>query len=477
MPASQKITGRKEELAILKSALTSAQSELIAVYGRRRVGKTFLIRNAYHKQLVFEFSGTLNTSMAQQLGNFHTAITEKSRKAPGRPTSWFEAFEQLKSLLAGKKGKEKKVVFFDELPWLDTMHSGFLQALDYFWNTWASRQHNIIVVVCGSAAAWMINKIIFNKGGLHNRVTQQIRLLPFSLHETEQYLISKKIKLNHYQLTQVYMCFGGVPHYLNEMKPGLSAAQNIENTCFKPGGLLYSEFEKLYTSLFDHSSVHKKIIQALASRYSGFNRNEIIRKTGLKSGGYITDVLEELIQSGFVDYVIPPQKTVKDTVYRLSDEYSLFYLKFIKNNKLPTKSTWTHITSSHAYRVWSGFAFETICLKHIQQIKAALGISDVSTYQSQWFFKSRLKGAQIDLFIDRADHSVNICELKFCNDEFEITKSYAATLENKLMAFAKETKTRKALFLTFISTYGVKPNSHATNLGVKNIVLGDLFKF
>lgn len=477
MPEAQKITGRKEELAILKSALTSAQSELIAVYGRRRVGKTFLIRNAYHKQMVFEFSGTLNTSMAQQLGNFHIAMTGKNKKTGERPASWFEAFEQLKSLLLSKKKKEKKVVFFDELPWLDTMHSGFLQALDYFWNTWASRQGNIIVVVCGSAAAWMINKIIFNKGGLHNRVTRQIRLLPFNLYETEQYLLSKKIKLNHYQLTQVYMCFGGVPHYLNEMKPGLSAAQNIENCCFKPGGLLYSEFDKLYVSLFDHSSVHKKIIQTLASRYSGFNRNEIIRKTGLKSGGYITEVLEELIQSGFVDYIVPPQKAVKDTVFRLSDEYSLFYLKFIKNNKLPSKSTWTHLTSSHAYKVWSGFAFETICLKHIRQIKAALGISDVSTSQSQWSFKSTLKGAQIDLFIDRADQSVNVCELKFWNDEFEITKSYATTLETKMLAFAKETKTRKALFLTFISTYGVKPNTHAINLGVKNIVLDDLFKF
>jgi AAA+ ATPase superfamily predicted ATPase len=477
MPEAQKITGRKEELAILKSALTSAQSELIAVYGRRRVGKTFLIRNAYHKQMVFEFSGTLNTSMAQQLGNFHIAMTGKNKKTGERPANWFEAFEQLKSLLLSKKKKEKKVVFFDELPWLDTMHSGFLQALDYFWNTWASRQGNIIVVVCGSAAAWMINKIIFNKGGLHNRVTQQIRLLPFNLYETEQYLLSKKIKLNHYQLTQVYMCFGGVPHYLNEMKPGLSAAQNIENCCFKPGGLLYSEFDKLYVSLFDHSSVHKKIIQTLASRYSGFNRNEIIRKTGLKSGGYITEVLEELIQSGFVDYIVPPQKAVKDTVYRLSDEYSLFYLKFIKNNKLPSKSTWTHLTSSHAYKVWSGFAFETICLKHIRQIKAALGISDVSTSQSQWSFKSTLKGAQIDLFIDRADQSVNVCELKFWNDEFEITKSYATTLETKMLAFAKETKTRKALFLTFISTYGVKSNTHAINLGVKNIVLDDLFKF
>lgn len=477
MADTQKITGRKDELAVLKDALNSPQSELIAVYGRRRVGKTFLIRNAYEKQLVFEFSGTFNTSMAQQLGNFHIAMMEKNKSLKDRPASWFEAFEQLKSLLLSKKGKGKKVVFFDELPWLDTMHSGFLQALDYFWNTWASRQNNIIVVVCGSAAAWMINKIIFNKGGLHNRVTQQIRLLPFNLHETEQYLLSKKIKLNRYQLAQVYMCFGGVPHYLNEMKPGLSAAQNIENCCFRPNGLLHTEFEKLYASLFDHSSVHKKIIQALSSRYSGFNRNEIIRKAGLKSGGYVTEALEELIQSGFVDYVVPPQKAVKDTVYRLSDEYSLFYLKFIRNNKFPTKSTWTHITSSHAYKVWSGFAFETICLKHIRQIKAALGISEVSTYQGQWFFKSKLKGAQIDLFIDRADHSVNVCELKFCNDEFEIAKSYAAILENKLLAFAKETKTRKALFLTFISTYGAKPNIHATNLGVKNIVLSDLFKF
>lgn len=479
MTVTQKIIGRKEELLALCNALTSSQSEFIVIYGRRRVGKTFLIRNAYYKQMVFEFSGTLNTSMTQQLTNFHVALSKKNKsKTPlNKPANWFEAMEQLKEILLSQKSKQKKVLFFDELPWLDTMHSSFLQALDYFWNTWASKQNNIVLVVCGSAAAWMINKIIFNKGGLHNRITQQIRLLPFNLHETEQYLLNKKVKLNHYQLTQIYMCFGGVPHYLNEIKPNLSASQNIEACCFKPTGLLNTEFEKLYASLFDDSVIHKKIIQILASRYSGFTRNEIIQKGKLISGGYVSEVLEELVQSGFIDYTIPPQKTVKDTVYRLSDEYSLFYLKFIKNNKFPSKSAWTNITSSNAYKIWTGFAFETICLKHTQQIKVALGIENVATNQSQWFFKSKLKGAQIDLIIDRADNCINICELKFYDDEFEITKNYAAALENKIQLFAKEMKTKKSLFLTFISTYGIKNNSYAINLGVQSILLKDLYKF
>lgn len=472
-----KIIGRADELITLKNALISTNSEFIAVYGRRRVGKTFLIHHAYSKQMAFEFSGTLNTSMAQQLSNFSAVLFEKTAITIAKPNNWFEAFEQLKIYLQTKKSKQKKVLFFDELPWLDTMHSGFLQALDYFWNTWASKQNNIVLVVCGSAAAWMINKIIFNKGGLHNRVTQNIRLLPFNLHETELYLLSKKIKLNHYQLTQVYMCFGGVPHYLNEIKPNLSAAQNIENCCFKPTGLLNNEFEKLYTSLFDNSVIHKKIISVLASKYAGFTRNEIIAKGKLNSGGYISNVLDELIQSGFVDYTIPPNKAVKDTVYRLCDEYSLFYLKFIKNNKFPLKFAWTNITAMHTYKVWTGFAFECICLKHIQQIKRALGIENVATTHTQWFLKDANDGAQIDLVIDRADNCITICELKFYDDEFEITKSYAANLENKIRLFTKNTKTKKTVFIAFITNYGVKNNNYAINLGVKNIILSDLYKF
>lgn len=475
----QKIIGRKKEMEVLSNVLSSDKSEFVAVYGRRRVGKTYLINNAFHKELFFQFSGTLNTSMSQQLTNFNVALNgiSKSKKKYTKPGNWFEALEQLKALLLTHKSKHKKVIFFDELPWLDTMHSGFLQALDYFWNAWASKQTNIVLVVCGSAAAWMINKIIFNKGGLHNRVTQQIRLLPFNLHETELYLLHKKIKLTRYQLTQLYMCFGGVPHYLNEVKPNLSAAQNIENCCFSPSGLLNKEFEKLFTSLFDDSIIHQKIISILASRYNGFTRNEIISKEKLKSGGYISDVLDELIQSGFVDFSTAPNKTTKDTVYRLCDEYTFFYLKFIKHNKYPYKSAWNTITQSPAYWAWSGFAFETICLKHSQQIKAALGIENVATHQSQWHSKNKHKGAQIDLLIDRADNCINVCEIKFTKSAFEITKNYALNLENKLSLFAQENKTRKSLFVTVISSYGLKPNSYATNLVTSSVLLNDLYKF
>jgi AAA+ ATPase superfamily predicted ATPase len=468
--------GRTEEVNILQGALKTTESEMVAVIGRRRVGKTLLIRSAYKKNIVFEMTGSQKSSLKEQLQNFANQLQlfSKSPVPIAVPVSWPAAFRQLSSFFDKQKSSQKKVLFFDELPWLASHKSRFLSAFGYFWNTWAS-QKNIVVVICGSAASWMIEKVVNNKGGLHNRITKLISLAPFTLAETKKYLLSRKIPLNYYQTIQLYMVMGGIPHYLKEIEAGKSAAQNIDSICFGKNGILKDEFSNLYPSLFDNASNHISIIRALATKWKGLSRKEIIDITKLPDGGSVTKYLTELSQSGFITPYMPYGKTKKDTLFRLTDEYSLFYLKFIENKR---KQSWLNLSQLQTWKSWSGYAFENICLKHSQQIKNALGISGVYSEESSFVYKGdeHAKGFQIDLLIDRLDNTINLCEMKFHESEFTITQAYAKTLRERIAQFKTQTKTRKNVFLTFISTFGIKPNLHSIGIVNQEITMDVLFK-
>ena len=476
----ENLIGREAETNLLYGILNSPEAELVAVFGRRRVGKTFLIRSVFEKHLSFEFSGIHNASLNDQLQNFSLALKAATgiRLKLAVPINWIEAFHFLQLHLAPKLKAKKLVIFFDEFPWIQTPKSGFLAAFEHFWNTWASRQKNLVVVICGSAARWMIRNIVHNKGGLHNRISQKIRLLPFTLKETEDYLKARKINIDRYQVLQLYMAIGGIPQYLKDIKRGESAAQAIDRLCFSKDGKLKDEFATLYQSLFDKADNHIAIIRALAGKTRGLSRNEIIATSKLSSGGTTTRIIEELVESGFVTPYIPFDKTVKETIYKLSDEYSLFYLRFMEKNRNSGDGTWLRISESAAWKSWSGFTFEGICLKHILQIKRVLGIREVQTTESVWRCTSANKktGAQIDLLIDRKDHCINICEMKYSLSPFTIDKTYAGELQRKINVFKEKTKTRKTLFLTMITAYGIKTNIHSTGLVQKEILMDALFK-
>lgn len=472
------IIGRKEEIAVLKSAITSKEAELIAIYGRRRIGKTYLIRNYYEERMAFELTGMNNGALKAQLLQFSKAL-QKATNAPlslTPPQSWVEAFSALEQVLGTLSKKKKWVVFFDEFPWLNSRKSGFLEAFDHFWNTWASRQHHLIVVICGSAASWMIDNIVNAKGGLHNRITRSIRLLPFTLSETKVYLQSLSVNLDHYQLLQLYMALGGVPHYLRNVERGQSATQAINKICFTRTGVLREEFTNLYQSLFENADNHIKTVRELSKTAKGLTRQEIIDVCGFSSGGGTTNMLNELEQSGFIQSAIPYTKTSREAIYRLTDEFSLFYLRFMDRVKITGDDMWSRISSMSAYKTWCGMSFESICLKHIPWIKKALGISGVHSEESPWRHSGTksASGAQIDLLIDRADRTINICEMKFYTGEFTIDKAYATELDRKLQVFREQTKTKKSLFLTFITTYGVKKNEHSDRLVHNNLTM-DLF--
>jgi AAA+ ATPase superfamily predicted ATPase len=475
----QAIIGRKEEKIILEEALRAADAGLMAVYGRRRVGKTFLIRNFFEDRLVFELTGMYKGALKDQLLQFSRSL----QKATGSvltltpPKSWVEAFHALEQYLDKLPRRKKLVIFLDEFPWLDSRRSGFLSAFEHFWNSWANRQVHLLFIICGSAASWMINNIVNNKGGLHHRITQKMRLMPFSLAETESYLKSKGCNLDRYQVLQLYMALGGIPQYLNTVQKGDSASQSIDKICFKKNGLLNDEFDNIYNSLFEMADNHIKTVKALAVAQKGLTRAEIIEKCGLSSGGRATVMLDELEQSGFIKSSKVYDKETKDAIYRVTDEFSLFYLKFMDN--ADDNTNWARISEGASYKIWSGMAFESICLKHISQIKAGLGIAEKLTTESSWRYVpskgTKGDGAQIDLVIDRDDHSINICEIKFHTGELSINKAYAADLQQKIDVFREKTQSKKTLFLTLITTYGVKDNSHMAALVKKNLTMDVLF--
>lgn len=461
-----KIIGRRSEIALLNEALASNEAEMISVIGRRRVGKTFLVQEVYKNHMVFEISGIQNAKKKEQIRNFTERIMEFFPKAEAvLPPDWLEAFFLLVRILRERKTEDKMVIFFDEVPWMATHKSGFLKGLSYFWNSWAVRQSNVVVVLCGSAASWMINKVLRNKGGLHNRVTRRIRLKPFTLQETKAYLEDRSVYFDHYQLIQLYMVMGGIPHYLKSLKAGKSATQNINEICFREDGLLREEFLSLYPALFQHADYHIAIIRALATKHSGMCRSEILKITKLPDGGRVTRVLDELNQSGFIATYPPFGKIKKGKVFRLIDEYSLFYLRFIEKN-LQNPPTWDSLSQTQSYKIWCGYAFESICLKHVSNIRKALEIGGIYASSSS-FIKTGTKseeGTQIDLVLDRNDHVINLIEVKFYNVEFSISKDYAHKLREKVRVFQESTKTKKQIQMVFLSTFGLKHNEYSRGL-------------
>lgn len=458
------IIGRENEIALLNKRLNSARSEFVAVYGRRRVGKTFLIKSVFEGKFAFQLTGIAQATFKDQLTNFNIAMKKQHpSEQRDRANSWMEAFQQIIDI-AEKSKEKKKVIFIDELPWFDTARSRFIQALEHFWNSWASARKDVLLIVCGSAASWMINSLINNRGGLHNRVTQKIKIEPFTLKECEDFLNHKKITLEKYHIIQLYMVLGGIPFYWNEMKKGLSASQNINHLCFEPNGFLVGEFNNLFKSLFAKAERHEVIVAALAKKGKGLTREEISVETKQPTGGSLTRLLEELEESGFIRKYIPFGKKERSSLYQLSDFFSLFHTKFIKGQKRFDKNHWEKMVDNPKQKAWSGYAFEQVCLAHTEQIKKALGISGIGTEESAWKSAQSKDGAQIDLVIDRRDGIINLCEMKFSVGAFTIDKKYDTELKNKVAAFRTEARTKKALFLTMITTYGLKINTYSVNV-------------
>ena len=462
---SAQVFNRSQEIKLLDEIYNSSAAEFFALYGRRRVGKTYLISQYFHnKGYYFELTGRKSASKKAQLKNFATVYADSFERGAkiDTPKDWDDAFNLLRTKIEQLDPSQKITVFLDELPWLASRKSGFLDALDLFWNRYMSRTCNVILIVCGSAAAWMIKKIISNKAGLHNRLTRPpIHLKPFTLKQSEEYLAANGVILERKQLIDLYMAIGGIPYYLKFVPQGKSSAEIINFLFFSEHAPLISEFHRLYSSLFDHYQKHVAVIKALATSNQGLSQKELYDMLkDLSPGGGATDLLKELESSDFIMRVGEFGKKKKETRYRLIDSLSLFHLKWVEGVGEISPHYWLALHHSQSYRVWAGYAFENLCFQHYPQIVKALELTVTAKAKSSWRYipgkSSEENGAQIDMLIDRTDRCINLCEFKFYEGEFVIDKTYADKLISKKNCFREKTKTRKNIFITILSN-GILP--------------------
>lgn len=468
------IIGRETELRLLHEYLNSDRSEFIAVYGRRRVGKTFLIRQSTQDHFAFYVTGANLSTKQEQLTNFCLALQNYNHSPLGTtPRNWLLMFHQLglylESLPAGNK-----TVFLDELPWMDTAKSGFLGALEVFWNGWAALRSDIKLIVCGSATSWMLNNLIHNRGGLHNRLTHSILLEPFTLQECEAYFHSHGFGYRRHEIAEAYMILGGVPFYLSLLKPNLSLTQNIDQLFFASTGELRDEYINLYQAIFKKSTPYLKIIAALATKGIGLTRQRLLEQTKLTDNGTFSQMLDELEQCGFIRSYLPlmtaktTERHQKDTLYQLIDFYTLFFFTFAQNNHYHDEHFWSNTVNSPLHNTWCGLAFEKLCMTHFRQLKKALGISGIQARVCSWFAPG---SAQIDLVFDRADNTINLFEIKYYKDVFTFTRKIEDDLLHKIAVFIERTGTRKSVMMTLITTAGATPSSAVQT----QLTLDDLF--
>jgi len=490
---TQKISGRRREKEILDGFLHSPEAEFLAIYGRRRVGKTHLIREycSPRAEIFFSVTGQKDAPLVTQLFHFKQQLEQTFYGGIPLPglSSWDTALALMADAVENrvKRGVSKPVVLFlDELPWLATPRSRLIQALDHCWNTRLSRIPAVRLVVCGSAASWMLEHLIQAKGGLHNRVTRRIRLDPFTLGESREFLEARRAKFTPLQILELYIALGGVPHYLKQVEAGRSAAQNIGGICFDKNGILFDEFPRLFSSLFGTSGIHEDLIRAIAKSRQGILRDDLIRAVKTTSGGRLQQRLNELLEAGFITALTPYGYKGKYTAYRLIDEYAGFYLKWVEAAPKGvfakgSADYWLGKAQTPGYRAWVGNAFEGICLKHTPQIMKALRITGVPTDVGTWRYIPRKNdsmdhGAQVDLLFDRADGVINLCELKYSQDVFQVDKRYAEELKEKILIFEKNTRTRKDVFLTLVTTHGLKRNAWSEDLVHHVVTMDALFE-
>lgn len=473
MDRESRIIGREEEIRLLRRAYESQESEFVAIYGRRRVGKTFLVRNVFENKFTFQYTGVYDISNKEQLEEFHRSqLSQGLSEDAESPKNWFEAFHLLERLIS-ESTDVRKVVFIDELPWMDARNSRFVAAFEHFWNGWASARRDVLLVICGSATSWIINKIFRNKGGLYNRVSYKMLLSQFSLHECEQLVKANNLSLNRNMIMEGYMVMGGVPYYWTKLDPAKSMGKNINDLFLMSNGLLRNEFSYLYSSMFNSPEKYMKVVEALAGKKSGLTRDEIITKGKIDSSGQLSDILDDLIECGLIRKYCHLDKKLKDALYQLVDCYTLFYFQFVRNAHGLDEDYWVKSMGSPEYNTWCGLSFERVCLQHTRQMKVALGISGVKASLFSWHVKKTNDhpGIQIDLLIDRADGIINVCEMKYAPVGYRLTYAELNKIRTKVDVLNIYMQRNRYAQPVLVTSNGVVRNVNSDEIPLK--VTGD----
>lgn len=478
------LIGRNKEVQLLRELMFASESQFVAVYGRRRVGKTYLIREAFNYQFTFQHTGTYNAPMKEQLKEFRESLYKAGMKRSAMPKTWNDAFHLLENYISELPEDGKKVIFIDELPWMDTHKSNFVRSLDRFWNGWATTRQDIILIICGSATSWIIDNVIMNYGGLHNRLTNHIFIEPFCLRECKEYCEWKGLGYTENQILEAYMALGGIPYYWSFLRKGQSVAQNFDRMFFSQRGELKHEFDALYASLFRSPKTHIAVILALAKRKMGMLREDILRTSKLQDNSTFSTTLKELEQCGFIRKYTSIGKKNKQSVYQLLDNYTLFYFDFISANTNGDEHFWTSQLNTTVHNGWAGRAFERVCIQHLPQIKAALGFSGIISSAHSWVYRPdrtsdtedlNETGVQIDLLIDRNDQTINLCEMKYSSATYTISQEEDMRIRNRKATFIRKTETGKAVMVTMITTYGLTPGGYSNDIPCQ-VTMADLFK-
>jgi hypothetical protein len=473
---AHKIIGRERAIAQLQSALKSDHAELVAVYGRRRIGKTYLVKEFFAGKFDFYATGIFAGKKQDELDAFCDMLKQSDALPKTKIKTWLEAFTALRDYLKRLR-KKRVVVFLDELPWFDVPSGQFLKAFEWFWNSWGSTQDNLKMIVCGSATTWMTDKFINSKGGLYNRTTERIYLAPFNLAESEALLRYNGVEWNRSMVLDAYMIFGGVPLYLSMLKGDLSLDANVDEMFFREGAPLRDEYSFLFRSLFKDSDYYMRIVDAISRKNIGISRAEIVAGAKVANNGALTKALKNLINCDFIRKYSGFGKKERDSLYQLTDLAILFYKRFVEKYNGKDERHWTNTIDNPARRAWTGIAFEQVCLLHVSQIKQALGITGVQTEVSSWRYvgDEYTAGTQIDMLIARRDKTVNLCEMKYSNYEYEITTKYGKELRARRETFRSVTRTRHAIHITMITPWGLKRNANS-NIADQSLTLADLFK-
>lgn len=470
------LIGREREIAQLKGAFASPRSEFVTVYGRRRIGKTFLVNETFKDKFIFKYTGVYNIPNRQQLAEFHTQLVSYGLESESpMPKNWFDAFHLLEKLVDNSDSK-RKVIFIDEMPWMDARNSRFIPALEHFWNGWASSRKDLMLIICGSASSWIIKKLFKNRGGLHNRVTVKIPLRQFSLHECEMLVRHLRVPASRKMIMEGYMVLGGIPYYWTKLDPQKSIPQNINDLFFGEDAVFRNEFGYIYSSMFNTPEKYIKIIEALSGKKSGLTREEIIKKTKMESNGQLSSILDDLGECGFVRKYCHPNRNVKDAIYQLIDCYSLFYYQFQRNAMNADENYWLKTIGTPRYNAWCGLSFEKICLLHSRQIKAALGISGIMSNIFSWFIRSdeNHPGVQIDLLIDRSDNVVDICEMKYASGKYLLDARTLDNIKTKAAVLSQYLPKRKYVEPVLITSFGVAKNKYSEEI-LRQITSDQLF--
>lgn len=473
------LIGRSKQQEELRSLIDSKESQFCAVYGRRRVGKTYLIRETFNYHFTFQHTGLADQPLKKQLASFRDSLVAAGADKLPVPKNWSEAFIALQNLLA-KSEDNKKIIFIDELSWIDTPKSGFISALEHFWNGWATarKEQDIVLIVCGSSTSWITSKIINNHGGLHNRLTSSIHLEPFTLGECEDFAKIAQLGFSRTDIANAYMIFGGVPFYWSLLKRGESLAQNIDRLFFAKDAKLRNEYHEMFASLFKDATPHLKVLEELCKKKAGLTREQLTENSSIKNDGTLTKVLDELELCGFVQRYHKIGQEKKGAIFQIIDNFILFHFKFLANGKNKDQNFWSKSLNKPILNTWFGLAFERLCLQHLEQIKRSLGISGVLTNTASWFTATTKdqQGAQIDLIIDRDDGIIDLCEMKYSKDKFSLSKDDYNNIKNKRERFASSVKTRKAIQIVLITSFGSHHNEYYNELVQNEIMLDDLFK-